>query len=87
VTVLTLQIGSLRITVKYLVQKRGVWFYRRRIPKELQRHHPQAYRYECLKTQDLQKAAKLAAALAAKDNALWESLSTKAPRTTIIVMP
>ncbi|QRM29563.1 DUF6538 domain-containing protein [Microvirga sp. VF16] len=73
-SVLTLQIGSLKITVKYTVLKRGVWFYRRRIPKELQHHYPQPYRYESLKTQDPHQAAKLAAALAAKDDAFWQSL-------------
>lgn len=75
-SIIVLKLGSLRITVKHTVQKRGIWFYRRRIPADLAHHYPsnQTHLYESLQTRDPLEAAKKAMALAAKHDALWASL-------------
>jgi len=76
VSIIVLKVGSLRITVKHTVQKRGIWFYRRRIPADLAHHYPpnQTHLYESLQTRDPSEAAKKAVALAAKHDALWASM-------------
>jgi integrase len=70
-----LDTGFLRLIVRYLQERRGIWFYYRRIPKALLSHYPgQGHRYESLQTRDLQTAIPKAKALAAQDDLLWASL-------------
>lgn len=68
-------LGVFKVEVQYLGQKNGVFWYYRRIPKELQAHFGgKRFRRVSLSTRDAHIAAKKVAALAAADDALWASL-------------
>lgn len=73
--IVLLDTGSLRITVKHLQKRKGVWFYRRRVPEELRGHYGgKPHILKSLQTGELAEAAVKAAQLAARDDALWKSL-------------
>lgn len=66
--------GVFKLGVQYLSQKNGVFWYYRRVPKELQAHYQgKAFFRQSLGTRDAHVAAKKVAALAAEHDALWTS--------------
>ena len=70
-----------KITVRYLSTKNGLFFYYRRVPKELRAHHGnRTFIRKSLKTRELHVATKRAAALAAEHDALWASLRSQEGR-------
>lgn len=70
-----LVLGVFKVGVQYLSQKNGVFWYYRRIPKDLLAHYPdKRFLRKSLGTRDAHIAAKKVAALAAADDALWTSL-------------
>lgn len=75
--------GALKVSIRYLWQKQknGVWYYRRRYPREVreilesQGHKLPPYKVQSLRTYDQSVAAKRVATLAAQDDDHWWKLS------------
>ncbi|HZH52726.1 MAG TPA: tyrosine-type recombinase/integrase [Microvirga sp.] len=67
--------GVFQVGVQYLSQKNGVFWYYRRVPKDVRAHHGgKDFIRKSLQTRDPHVAAKKVAALAAADDAVWKSL-------------
>ncbi|WP_201829208.1 DUF6538 domain-containing protein [Microvirga zambiensis] len=67
--------GVFKVGVQYLSQKNGVFWYYRRIPKDLRCHFSDKdFIRKSLGTRDAHVAAQQVSALAAADDALWASL-------------
>ncbi len=76
-SVTLLDTGLILVTVRYVkaLKPGGPYSYYRRIPSELKRHYGGlTFIRKSLGTKDLTKALKLAATMAAADDALWASL-------------
>lgn len=73
--------GAFQIVVKYLHQKQkgGVWYFRRRIPEDVQRHYPNLNKagvmFVSLKTKNQSEAAQKANQMALEQEALWQPTS------------
>ena len=80
--------GLLKINVRYLSTKNGLFFYYRRIPQEFRAHHGnRTFIRKSLKTREVHLAAKRAAALAAEHDALWASLRSQDGRDLGLTTP
>lgn len=80
--------GAFQIVVKYLHQKQkgGVWYFRRRIPEDVQRHYPNLNKagvmFVSLKTKNQSEAAQKANQMALEQEALWKNLRSGELETT-----
>ncbi|WP_347310072.1 DUF6538 domain-containing protein [Defluviimonas sp. SAOS-178_SWC] len=67
--------GAYTLKAKYLQRRDNTWYFRRRVPSDVQRHYPDKPNqiFVSLKTSDPRKAATLAHQLALEQNTFWKS--------------
>jgi hypothetical protein len=67
---------KITVSVRYLLNKNGQWFYQRRIPPSLlsRYNNGKTHILESLQTRELSVARKRIAALAHRDNQLWADM-------------
>lgn len=67
--------GCVRLAVQHVIQKLGVYWYQRRIPRDMQDAYPPPHRFirRSLRTRDPKAAAASAITMAAQDDAFWAS--------------
>lgn len=78
--VILIEAGAFRVMCKYIELKKNRWYYRRRVPDDVQHLHrhettkkPQAQLYFSLKTADKNTAARLADGQTRRLDALWRA--------------
>jgi hypothetical protein len=68
--------GCVSLMARHVIQKRGIYWYQRRIPKNLLSFYPKSWRSirKSLQTREAPAAASRAAVMASEDEAHWRSL-------------
>lgn len=74
---IVVQSGPFTVTVRYLLNKRGVFYYYRRVPDDLVRHYGKRFIRESLRTRSLSEAARKVRAKASRDDAVFSSLRSR----------
>ena len=75
-SLVVLETTAIRVTVNYVEQRRGIFYFCRRLPQDLRQHYPnnQTQLFFSLQTRNKLEAVKRAEFEASKQNALWKAL-------------